>query len=258
MIEPFGGSGAVTLAAAARGIARRYVLSDSLPALAGIWQAIVDDPGALADRYQGVWSGAGDDPRGWYDRVRAGYNADGDPAALLYLLARCVKNSVRFNAEGRFNQSPDRRRLGTHPTRMRAAILGAHGLLQGRTTVSARDYAQALADATPRDLVYLDPPYEGTSTGRDRRYAAPLDRARFITVLGTLRARAVPFLVSFDGRTGPRTYGAELPADLGLTRIDLRAGRSTQATLHGRAEETVESLYLSPGLTPPRRTRRAQ
>jgi DNA adenine methylase len=31
-------------------------------------------------------------------------------------------------------------------------------------------------------------------------------------------------------------------------RVDLEAGRSTQATLLGRDEITVESLYLSPEL----------
>jgi len=31
---------------------------------------------------------------------------------LLYLLDRCVKGAVRYNKEGWFNQSPDKRRLG--------------------------------------------------------------------------------------------------------------------------------------------------
>jgi hypothetical protein len=31
-----------------------------------------------------------------------------------------------------------------------------------------------------------------------------------------------------------------------LSRMLLVAGRSTQATLHGREETTIESLYLSP------------
>jgi DNA adenine methylase len=35
---------------------------------------------------------------------------------------------------------------------------------------------------------------------------------------------------------------------LGLNKIEIEAGRSTQATLLGRKEITVESLYLSPNL----------
>ena len=39
----------------------------------------------------------------------------GKPDLLLYLLARCVKAAVRYNASGEFNQSPDNRRRGMPP-----------------------------------------------------------------------------------------------------------------------------------------------
>jgi DNA adenine methylase len=39
-----------------------------------------------------------------------------------------------------------------------------------------------------------------------------------------------------------------LPAKLHLTLVELEAGRSTQSTLLGRDEMTIESLYLSPAL----------
>lgn len=55
-------------------------------------------------------------------------------------------------------------------------------------------------------------------------------------------------LVSYDGRTGEKTHGERLPDDLNLTLIELYAGRSTQATLLGRDDVTIESLYLSPRL----------
>jgi DNA adenine methylase len=50
------------------------------------------------------------------------------------------------------------------------------------------------------------------------------------------------------GRLGEKTYGEGLPPELGLTRVELDGGRSAQATLLGRDERTVESLYLSPKL----------
>jgi len=58
----------------------------------------------------------------------------------------------------------------------------------------------------------------------------------------------IPFLLSYDGRCGTRSYGEPLPAGLRLTHLELEAGRSSQATLAGRAEHTVESLYMSPAL----------
>lgn len=48
--------------------------------------------------------------------------------------------------------------------------------------------------------------------------------------------------------TGGRAYGPPLPESLGLTRFLLHAGTSSQATLSGRNEETIESLYVTPGL----------
>jgi DNA adenine methylase len=48
---------------------------------------------------------------------------------------------------------------------------------------------------------------------------------------------------------GNRTYGKPLPAKLHLRLMEIDAGRSSQATLLGRSEMTVESLYLSPALS---------
>ncbi|MDR2906987.1 MAG: hypothetical protein LBU91_03230, partial [Bacteroidales bacterium] len=55
-------------------------------------------------------------------------------------------------------------------------------------------------------------------------------------------------ILSFDGRTDNRTYGKSLPDLLDLTRIEINAGRSTQATLLNRKEYTYEAIYLSPAL----------
>src|SRR5207245_1394089 len=71
----------------------------------------------------------------------------------------------------------------------------------------------------------------------------------FVEVLGTLNARDISYLVSYDGRTGDKVHGRQLPKHLNLHLVELEAGRSSQATLLGRNEVTIESLYLSPALT---------
>jgi DNA adenine methylase len=248
LIEPFAGSAALTLAAASRELARRYVLADRLAPLAGIWRAILERPAELAAGYRRLWLAQVRDPAGHYASVRDRFNRNGEPAALLYLLARCVKNAVRFNASGEFNQAPDHRRAGVHPDRMGQHIAGASELLAGRARAVAADYTEVIADATGRDLVYLDPPYQGVSGARDRRYVSPLERSHFIDQLDRLNVRGVPFLLSFDGSSGTRSYGSALPRQLKLRRVKLAAGRSAQATLNGRVALTVESLYLSPAL----------
>lgn len=248
LVEPFAGSGAVSLAAAQAGSIQRFTLGDSLEPLVGIWRGILDQPEVLCDAYEQLWAAQHDDPRAHYNGVRVRFNREHEPAALLYLLARCVKGAVRFNRAGDFNQSADHRRRGVRPDTLRRRIRAAHALLAGRTVLHAGDYADLLAQATPRDLVYMDPPYMGVSGGRDQRYHQGLDLDRFVAELELANTRGLRFLASFDGRLGDRRYGPELPAHLGLTRIELSAGRSSQATLAGRSEHTVESLYIAPSL----------
>lgn len=245
LYEPFSGSAAFTLAAAQRNTARRYFINDSLEPLSEIWSMIIYDPKALADRYEFIWNGHLQDALGHYYKVRSDFNEDRDPAKLLYLLARCVKNAVRFNDRGEFNQSADKRRLGSKPERVRREIFQAHDLLAGHATSTGLDYVEVVAEATSNDIVYMDPPWQGTSGERDTRYHQILDRQKLINQLDALNNRSVPFLLSFDGRLGNKSYGDVLPAELKLTRLELHAGRSSQATLAGRSEETFESLYIS-------------
>jgi DNA adenine methylase len=250
LVEPFAGSAAITLAAAHAGLAGSFVIGDSLPPLIGIWNAILDRPDELADGYERLWrqQGEGEASLLHFAAVRERYNRDGSAPGLLYLLARCVKNAPRWNARGAFNQSPDRRRLGTRPERMRSAIAAASHLLAGRATALCGDFRATLDRAGRGDLVYLDPPWQGTTEGQDHRYHAGLGREALVEALAVLTRRSVPFLLSYDGRCGDRTYGPPLPDSLGATRMDLPAGRSSQATLLGRDEQTVESLYVSRGL----------
>ena len=249
--EPFAGSAAMTLWALEARIARRYVIADILAPIAALWQSIIEAPEATAQRYGEIWSGQKPGDRSYFNTVRTRYNAEGDPVDLLYLICRCVKNAVRFNAAGHFTQSVDQRRLGMAPKRMTTAIAAASALMRGRTDVRHGDWLATTADAGPRDFLYLDPPYLGTTIGRDRRYVRQLQQADLIAGLDGLRARGLRFALSYDGMTGGKAYGAPLPESLGLTRLLLDAGTSAQATLSGRSERTVESLYLSPGLRSP-------
>jgi DNA adenine methylase len=248
LVEPFAGSAAITLAAASKNLCDGYLLSDALPPLVGLWRQILSHPDSLADHYRALWQSQLHNPRARFDQIRSEFNADHDPAKLLYLLARCVKNAVRFNPAGEFNQSPDNRRLGVRPDTEGREIRGAFRLLSERCVVFCSDFKETLRQATPSDLVYLDPPYEGVSSGRDRRYVWGVDREALIEALTDLNRRGVQFLLSYDGKCGSRTYGEALPSRLGAHRVFLDAGRSSQATLNGKNLKTVESLYLSAGL----------
>lgn len=136
------------------------------------------------------------------------------------------------------------------PKKMHENLIGAGRLLGSRTSVISGDYRALLEVAGPGDLVYMDPPYQGVSTGRDARYFQQLDVDEFISDLERLNLRGVPFVLSYDGSCGDREYGKALPDHLELSRIAVHAGPSSQATLNGKSAQTVESLYLSRGLCP--------
>lgn len=242
--EPFCGSAALTLAAARADVADRYVLADVYRPLAALWRLAIDDPDALADAYAIIHAGHDGDPGAHYLRERERFHDDPAPARLLYLLARAVKNAPRWSRAGRFNQSPDHRRQGLRPERVRAQARAVAALLRGRCEVRCGDGGDVLADAAAGDLAYLDPPWVGTSEGRDRRYAQGLNTAALCATIASLRGRGVALLLSYDGRTGDRPLAPELPAELGLRRCLLDGGRSSQATLLGRSERTIESLYV--------------
>jgi len=247
--EPFAGSAAISLAAAAHRLAEKYWINDLNKPLMDLWEKIINHPEEISRQYEHLWQEQQKDPRRYYDRIRDQFNLTGRPDYFLYLLARCVKASVRYNANGEFNQSPDNRRRGAMPGTMRHMILGASSLLKGKTKVTSRNYRDVLAKAKPGDLVYLDPPYQGVCRNRDTRYLTGVQFCEFVEVLGELNQRGIRYIVSYDGRTGNKVHGQLLPSALNLTQVEIRAGRSSQATLLGREDITVESLYLSPALT---------
>lgn len=246
--EPFAGSAAITIAASNAKLADEYIIGDSLGPLIGIWHQILTAPHILANSYKRLWGNQLQSDDDYYNRIRDEFNRSQEPASFLYLLTRCVKNALRFNQQGGFNQSHDKRRLGMHPEKMRHEILEASALLARCTTTTCADFESTIASSNQDDIVYMDPPYQGTSTGSDRRYHQGLNRDRLIAALTKLNQQKVPFILSYDGRCGDKTYGDILPEELNLTHLELIAGRSAQATLSGRADTTIESLYVSRNL----------
>jgi len=246
--EPFAGSAAVSLYAAAASSARKFVIGDLHQPIAMLWKMIIESPHELADEYERLWNEQALIGRTHFNQVRDAFNTCPQPPLFLYLLARCVKAAIRYNRDGEFNNTADHRRRGTRPDTMRSNILSATSLFAGKTLVVNADYLQTLADATPQDVVYLDPPYQGTSGERDNRYVKGLSYDEFCDGLHQLVARNLHLIISYDGRVGEKVYGKRLPASLNLRHFEVKAGRSTQETLLGRYGVTYESLYVSESL----------
>jgi DNA adenine methylase len=247
-IEPFAGTAAVSIAVASKHISQRFWLNDLNQPLIELLELIVERPSEIIQAYADVWNGQHHDSINHYFEIREQFNKANDPKLFLYLLARCVKGSVRYNSEGLFNQSPDKRRKGTHPDKMKKNIEAVSILLKGKCQFTNFDYREVLATANSSDFIYIDPPYQGVCGNRDSRYFSGIRFDDFVLAVEDLNKREIAFAISYDGRRGSKVFGIPLPEELGLKKIEIEVGRSSQATLLGREEITIESLYLSPNI----------
>lgn len=252
LIEPFAGMAAVSIAVAQRQLAERFFVNDLNAPLVEILQAAIETPADLVRSYSDVWNEQFSYPDGsvaHFYKVRDDFNAGNQSAAnMLYLLARCVKGSVRYGSNGLFNQSPDKRRFGTKPETLKQNVYAISYLLKGRTDFSSTDYREVLRNAKRGDIVYMDPPYQGVCSTRDNRYFSGIDFNSFVEAIDDLNRRGIDFLISYDGACGTKQYGEDLPEELGLRKVLLRAGLSSQSLLLGRKDITYEALYISRGL----------
>ena len=253
LVEPFSGMASISIAAALEGRANFYFINDLNTSLVDILKAAVENPETLADDYKKIWSEQftyGNNHAQHFYKIREAFNGGSKtPANLLYLLARCVKGSVRYGRNGNFNQSPDKRRHGTNPQTLKKNLCEISALLKGKTKFLSVDYRVIFDMICPGDLVYLDPPYQGVTDTRDKRYCSGLNFEEFVLTLETLNNKGVDYLVSYDGMCGEKKYGQDLPESLGCKKFLLNAGSSAQSTLLGKQDITFESLYVSRSLS---------
>lgn len=248
LIEPFAGSAAICTAAAMRKKAASFLINDINTPLVNLLKEIIQRPEFIYEQYEKLWNSQLGKEKEFFVEQRALFNQSKDPHIFLYVLARCIKGAVRYNSDGEFNQSADNRRKGKSPEKMKRDIKLMSSLLKGRTEFYSLDYSQIFQMATKQDLVYMDPPYQGTSGTKDHRYISGLQFDEFVMQLELLNEKGIAYMISYDGKTGDKVYGVELPSHLHLHKILIEAGRSTQSTLLGKKEVTFEALYLSKAL----------
>jgi DNA adenine methylase len=251
LIEPFCGTAAISIAAAQRGISYRFILNDINKPLIQLLELCITSPEDLVTKYTSIWQkqfNLGTNNISYFYEIRDRFNQNQDPSDLLFLLARVVKGAVRYNNKGEMNQSCDKRRYGTKPAQIARNAHAISSLLKGKVDFHCMDFREVLKLAQPGDLVYMDPPYQGTSGTKDNRYMNGVSYDDFTEPLKMLNSREIDFIISYDGITGNKKHGKDLPSDLELTHLLIDAGDSAQATLLGRKETTLESLYLSKNL----------
>ncbi len=248
LIEPFSGSAAVSIAAAMKNKADSFIINDINSSLINLLQEIVENPQTISIAYEQLWNDQLGNEKNFFVEIRKRFNESKRSDYFLYILARCIKGAIRYNANGEFNQSSDNRRKGRRPQSMRQEIELVSQYLKSRTQFFSKDYSTILNMATKNDLIYMDPPYQGTCKNKDPRYYKGITFDNFVSELQKLNLRSIPYIISYDGMTGDKIHGKDLPTSLNLHKILIEVGRSSQSTLLGKNHVTYESLYLSDSL----------
>lgn len=253
-IEPFSGTGAMSIYTAFNGLCDSFVLNDVNCQVIDLLEKCINEPDELVTDYERIWNGQfeeGENSVDYYYKMRNRFNEikdNPDAALTLFILARVSKGAIRYNQQGEMNQICDRRRKGTLPSNVRKNAYAISGLLRGRTQIYCMDYKEILAMARPGDLVYMDPPYQGVSSGLSSRYIQSLSFENFVESLFELNDRNIDYIVSYDGQNDDGKFGQDLPEALRLQHILINAGRSAQGNLNGKKLTTYESLYISPNI----------
>ena len=166
LVEPFSGTCAISILAAAENKCDSFWVNDINEPLIKMMEECVNFPERLANEYSDIWEGqfqTNQNNIDYFYKVREEFNCGKkDSARMLFLLARVVKGAVRYNVRGELNQSCDKRRYGTKPQIISNNAFKISKLLKGRTYFTSEDYKKILELTKPGDLVYMDPPYQGT------------------------------------------------------------------------------------------------
>jgi len=236
--EPFVGSGAMLpFRPCQTGVA-----GDIIPELIELWIKIRDFPEQVIEEYERRWNHLQIKGHTAYYDIRDAFNATRNANDFLFLTRTCVNGLIRFNQSGDFNNSLHHTRPGIAPGRLRKLIFQWSHAVQ-EVTFLASDYHKTLEKVGKNDLVFLDPPYEGT---RGRYKPDTFDFEDFFAELERLNCIGTKWLLTLDGNAGNRTYQASIPAELYKVKLGLPTGNSPFTKLMRTSlDRVVESVYLN-------------
>lgn len=159
LVEPFAGSCAVMMATDYP----HYLVADINPDLVNMYQQIKEDPEFFILIAAGLFKQNSEDD---FRRIRWQFNIGKSSgkvwraAAFLYLNRHCYRGLCRYNKSGGFNVPYGNYKKPYFPeTEIWAFFHKAQ-----RATIICASYDETLAMLQVDDVVYCDPPYDGTFT----------------------------------------------------------------------------------------------
>jgi DNA adenine methylase len=196
--EPFLGGGAVALALRS---GNAQTLGDFCAPLTGLWWWLRRDAAALVDAIDLSW----DNTKDGYYYIRHQFNEHGhfsakDPtpsARMLWLNHSCFNGLYRENADGGFNVPWGKRKSIAIPSRER--LIAIQDRLWNTSIQIGQDFAETLRRVREGDVVFADPPYDGTFADYTSAGFGPPEQERLAGVLdGCRRVGATVLMTNSD------------------------------------------------------------
>ncbi len=191
LVEPFAGSCAVMMETGYPS----YLVADINPDLINMYQQIKDDALGFIHLVERLF--AEFNTESGYYKCRQYFNTGSlnplDKAAyFLYLNRHCYRGLCRYNRAGHFNVPYGNYKTPYFPkTEIRAFAKKAW-----RATFICAGYEETLAQLLPGDVIYCDPPYDGTFAGYHTAGFSEDDQYRLASILERRSSEGHPVVAS--------------------------------------------------------------
>jgi len=196
LVEPFAGSCAVMMETDYPS----YLVADINPDLINMYQQIKDNSEAFISVAKVFFEYEPAVAKIMYYQIRKefncfrGYENSNFRQAIrfLYLNRHCYRGLCRYNRDGRFNVPYGHYKAAYFPeTEIRAFAEKAQ-----RATFICAGYEETLAQLLPGDVIYCDPPYDGTFAGYHTAGFSEDDQYRLASVLERRSSEGHPVVAS--------------------------------------------------------------
>jgi len=215
---------------------------DIIVELIDLWKNIQTNPLRVASEYEERWERLQTEGIDVYYEIRDHFNETRNCFDFLFLTRTCVNGLIRYNAQGKFNNSFHLSRPGIAPNRLRVQLEQWSKSIQ-KITFKNTDYRDILRSARKGDFVFLDPPYGGT---KDRYLKADFNLQDFYAELERLNKDGIMWMLTFDGMAGERQYDYAPPSALYKTKFLIATGNSAFTKVMDKKRDNVkESVYLN-------------
>jgi DNA adenine methylase len=236
--EPFIGGGAAFFSFADQGRFKRAVINDFNPELTNLYRVVRDRTGELIDALNECLLDSDWNTLGYFRAMRASEPEDeiARAARLIYLNKTAFNGLFRVNAAGKFNAPFGRY---TKPRLYEADNLWACRRALASVEIRTGDFAAALHDAKPGDVVYLDPPYIPLSRSSSfTKYSGdfgPEAQERLAKLCRELVQGGVYCVVSNSDTSTARV----LYSDFEISTVEARRSVNSDATKRGKINELL-------------------